>query len=211
MTLFPMAIITLFWKDHIGLSLTEILVLQGFFSLSTLAFEYPSGYLSDRLGYRFSLNLASLLGICGWGWYLFAGSFWEVLIAELLLGASYAFISGSDSALLYETLREDGNEHRYAQYEGRQIGLAQAGEAAGAVFAGVLYAFFPLLPFLIQVLVWILALGLTTTHKDPPRARAPEATSHLAEAWGTVRYTFRDNRRLRAVVTLATVLGLASY
>ena len=38
-TLFPMAIITLFWKDHIGLSLTEILVLQGIFSAAT-----PSGW-----------------------------------------------------------------------------------------------------------------------------------------------------------------------
>ncbi|SDL43925.1 Predicted arabinose efflux permease, MFS family [Geoalkalibacter ferrihydriticus] len=211
MTLFPMAIITLFWKDHIGLSLTEILVLQGFFSLATLLFEFPSGYLSDRLGYRFSLNLASLLGICGWGWYLFAGSFAEVLIAELLLGASFAFISGADSALLYESLRQEGSEHRYSQHEGRMIGLAQAGEAAGAIFAGTLYALFPLLPFIIQVVVWILALGLTTTLKEPPRERAPTTHSHLAEALATVRYTFRDNRRLRATVALSTVLGLASY
>ena len=28
MSLFPMAIITLFWKDQIGLSLTQILLLQ---------------------------------------------------------------------------------------------------------------------------------------------------------------------------------------
>lgn len=211
MTLFPMAIITLFWKDHIGLSLTEILVLQGFFSLSTLIFEYPSGYLSDRLGYRFSLNLASLLGICGWGVYLFAGSFTEVLIAELLLGASFAFISGSDSALLYETLRHQGEEQRYAQHEGRMIGLAQAGEAAGAIFAGTLYAFFPLLPFIIQVAVWILALLVTRSLKEPPREQAKQTMSHLSEAWTTIRYTFRGNPQLRATVLLTTILGLASY
>ncbi|MDW7758962.1 MAG: hypothetical protein SCH72_14850, partial [Desulfuromonadales bacterium] len=63
MALFPMAIITLFWKDHIGLSLSEILLLQAIFSLATLLMEYPSGYLSDRLGYRLTLSLASLLGI----------------------------------------------------------------------------------------------------------------------------------------------------
>jgi cell division inhibitor SulA len=38
-TLFPMAIITLFWKDHIGLSLTQILLLQSIFSLATVALD----------------------------------------------------------------------------------------------------------------------------------------------------------------------------
>ena len=32
-TLFPMAIITLFWKENIGLSLTQILLLQSIFPL----------------------------------------------------------------------------------------------------------------------------------------------------------------------------------
>ena len=67
MTLFPMAIITIFWKDHIGLSLTQILLLQGILSVVMVVMEYPSGYVSDRIGYRVSLTLASLLGMVGWG------------------------------------------------------------------------------------------------------------------------------------------------
>src|SRR5512137_1161054 len=81
MALFPMAIITLFWKDQIGLTLSEILLLQAIFSVATVIMEYPSGYLSDRLGYRFSLLLASLLGISGWLTYTVAGDFLTVLLA----------------------------------------------------------------------------------------------------------------------------------
>lgn len=65
MTLFPMAIITLFWKDHIGLSLTQILLLQGILSVVMVVMEYPSGYVSDRIGYRVSLTLSALLGMIG--------------------------------------------------------------------------------------------------------------------------------------------------
>jgi hypothetical protein len=36
-----MAVITLFWKVHIGLSLTRILILQGVFSAVNVLFEYP--------------------------------------------------------------------------------------------------------------------------------------------------------------------------
>ena len=209
MALLPMAIITLFWKDQIGLSLAEILLLQAIFSLATLVMEFPSGYISDRIGYRFALNLACLLGITGWATYTLAGSFTGVLIAELQLGASYAFISGADSALLYETLRYDSREEHYAKYDGRMTAWAQAGEAIGAVGAGVLYGWFPLLPFVLQVGVWVAALAICRNLKDipaPPRETIP----HLQEATDIARKAF-SQPGIRYAILLAALLGLASF
>ena len=210
MTLFPMAIITLFWKDHIGLSLTQILLLQSIFSVATLALDYPAGYISDRLGYRCALNIASALGMAGWGIYIYADSFASVLVAEITLGMSLSFISGSDSALLYETLRAQGEERSYARHQGRMHGFAQAGEAAGAVLAGVIYAFEPRLPFILQVAVWGAGLLVTRQLVDTPRAHAAPR-SHLAEALATARYAFRENRHLRYTILLNMVLGIASF
>ena len=209
-TLFPMAIITLFWKDHIGLSLTRILLLQSIFSIATVLLEYPSGYVSDRLGYRVALTIASLLGMAGWGIYAVASSFGQVLAAEILLGFSISFISGSDSALLYETLKAEGQEQFYSRHEGRMNGFAQTGEAAGAIFAGVLYAAAPLLPFILQTGVWFLALIITRTMVEPKRELCAPL-SHLTEALRTTRYVFRENRRLRATILLNAVLGMASF
>ena len=210
-TLFPMAIITLFWKDHIGLTLTEILLLQSIFSAATVILEYPSGYISDRLGYRNALTIATVLGTAGWGIYTIADSFVDVLAAEILLGAGLSFVSGSDSALLYESLRVERAEQLYARYEGRMNGFAQTGEALGALFAGVLYASAPLLPFFLQVGVWIMAFSVTRTFKEPPRDHALFARTHLAEALRITRYAFLENRRLRATILLNTLLGLASF
>ena len=210
MTLFPMAIITLFWKDRIGLSLTQILLLQSILSIVMVVMEYPTGYVSDRVGYRVALTIASFLGMIGWGMYVFAGTFGQVLAAEVILGISLAFISGSDSALLYETLKARSAEQSYARHQGRMSGFAQAGEAGGAVFAGLLYAASPLLPFILQVGVWFLALLLTRSLVEPARQLTTPA-SHLAEAWRTARYAFIENRRLRATILLNTFLGIASF
>jgi MFS family permease len=209
--LFPMAIITLFWKDRIGLNLTQILLLQSIFSIATVLLEYPSGYISDRLGYRAALNLASVLAIAGWGVYTVASSFTEVLAAEILLGCSLSFISGSDSALLYETLKLEGMQAQYPRHEGRMNGFSQSGEAIGALFAGFLYAEAPLLPFFLQVGVWILALAIARSVVEPPRDYELSTGSHLAEALGTVRYVFVENTHLRNTMLLNTVLGLASF
>jgi MFS family permease len=210
MMLFPMAIITLFWKDHIGLSLTEIMLLQAVFSLASLCLEYPSGYISDRLGYRFALNIAALFGIVGWSLYTVAGSFWGVLVAEVLLGVSFAFISGSDSALLFETLKQQNKEHLYTRYDGRMSGFAQIGEAVGALFAGFLYSTLPLLPFFIQILIWIFALMITLSLREVTKAELTDR-SHLQEMATTWLLAWRDNRRIRATILLTTCAGLASF
>ena len=209
-TLFPMAIITLFWKDQIGLSLAQILLIQSIFSLATVLLEYPAGYVSDRLGYRVALTFASLLGMVGWAFYAVAASFGQVLAAEILLGISLSFISGSDSALLYETLKAEGQEQFYARHEGRMNGFAQTGEAAGALFAGVLYAAAPFLPFILQAGVWLLALIITRTMVEPKRELSAPV-SHLVEALRTTRFAFRENRTLRATILLNAVLGMASF
>lgn len=210
MTLFPLAVITLFWKDHIGLSLSQILLLQGIFAVAMVVMEYPSGYISDRIGYRTALTLASLLGLAGWGCYTVATSFQDVLIAEIMLGISTSFISGTDSALLFESLKSDGREADYARCEGRSTFFGQTGEAAGAIFAGVLYAQYPLLPFILQIAVWLLALSLTRGLAEPRREPRRHG-SHLAEAVASARYVFVENRRLRVTVLLSVVLGLSSF
>ncbi|GFO69579.1 MFS transporter [Geomonas limicola] len=210
MTLFPMAIITLFWKDHIGLTLTQILLLQSIFSVATLALDYPAGYVSDRVGYRCALNIAAALGIVGWAIYIWAHSFATVLLAEIVLGMSLSFVSGSDSALLFETLRAQGDEQSYARHQGRMHGFAQVGEATGAILAGVIYAWDARLPFVLQVAVWALGLLVTRQLVEIPRAHAP-ARSHLAEALATARYAFGENRHLRYTILLNTVLGIASF
>ncbi|MDX9833730.1 MAG: MFS transporter [Desulfobulbus sp.] len=212
MMLFPMAIITVFWQDHIGLSLAEILLVNVFFSGVNLVMEYPSGYVSDRLGYRLSLIIACVFGIAGWSVYLVAGSFWHVIGAEMLLGVCFAFISGSDTALLYETLEEGGRTELYNRLDGRMVTWAQTGEAAGALCAGLLYVSAPLLPFIVQIGAWSLALLLAFSLREPAvRGDQHKVTSHFQEAARISRYALKDKPVLRTTMVFGMLLGLASF
>ncbi len=211
MALLPMAIITLFWKDQIGLSLTEILLLQAIFSVATMVMEFPSGYFSDRFGYRFALTIASVMGITGWTTYTLAGTFSGVLLAEIQLGISYAFISGADSALLFETLKLEGREEDYAFHDGRMTAWAQGGEAFGAIGAGFLYAWLPLLPFFLQIGIWVLALLLCRRMQEPPVQQALQQGPHLHQALAIARKAFADQPGLRYSILLAALLGLTSF
>lgn len=210
MTLFPISIMTLFWKFHIGMSMTQILMLQGFFGFVMAVFEFPSGYIADRIGYRKTLVGASALAVLGWSVYSAADSLAVVIAAEAILGVSISMVSGADTALLYESLRETDREHQFATWSGRVRFWGQTGEGSAALGAGLLYVAWPPLPFVVQAgmsaINLVVALGLV----EPDRHVQP-TKGHLAQIKHMVRYVLIDNRHLTSVVALTIILGMSSF
>ena len=98
-----MPIIVLFFEEN-GLSLTDSMVLQAVFSIAVIVLEVPSGYYADVIGRRNSLVFGATLAFFGFVTYALAHGFWTFLAAELILGLGASFISGTDSALLYDSL-----------------------------------------------------------------------------------------------------------
>ena len=78
-----------------------------------------------------------------------------MILGELVLGVGISLISGSDSALLYESLEETGAELEYSTWSGRVRFWGQLGEGSAALLAGLLFAHWARLPFVIEVFVWI--------------------------------------------------------
>jgi MFS family permease len=211
-TLFPMPVITLFWTDQIGMSLTDVMTLQAVFGVAVVVCEFPSGYLADRVGYRTSLLVGAVLWCAGWVAYARGASFGAVVVAEVILGAGAAFISGADRALLWVSLEASGRQVEYTRWEGRVRAAGQTSEAISAAAGGWLYALHPRLPFWLQVPT--AALGLTTivALRDVPRpSTSATHRSHLVRALHIVRFTLWHHRRLRAALALAVTLGLSSF
>jgi MFS family permease len=207
--LFPIPIVTLFWKDQIGLSLTDIMVLQAIFGISSVVVEFPSGYLADRIGHRASLLAGSALWVVGWSLYSFAATFTGVMAAEIVLGAGHAFISGADAALLYGSLAAAGDVTRYARWEGRVRAAGQIGEAASSAVGGWLYALAPRLPFLAQIPVAVAGLASVAAMRET-RTAASITTTHATHMMRIVRYAF-THRRLRTAVGLSVTLGMSTF
>ena len=210
MSLFPIAIITVFWKIEIGLNMAQIMLLQAVFGLSLAAFEFPSGYIADRIGYRVALIMASGLMVAGWSIYCFASGFWWVLAAELTLGAAHSLISGTDSAMMYESLANVGRAHAFEQWTGRTRFWGQSAEATTALLAGVLFAWWSRLPFVLQCLIWLVNLGIALTLTEPSRQR-PISTPHWQQVRGIWRYVTQRQPALLALLVFSIPLGLGSF
>jgi MFS family permease len=209
--LFPIPIITIFWKEQIGMSFTDIMLLQSIFGAAVVLLEFPSGYVADRLGYRLSLLVGVSFWTAGWTAYALGTSFAAMVFAEILLGIGFAFTSGADSALLYASLKDDNYISQYTFWEGRVRAAAQISEAASSGIGGWLYSISPRLPFWLQLPVALSGLGLVTATREVHPERTEERIKHLARSWHIVRHALGLQARLRSAMILSVALGISTY
>lgn len=209
MSLFPMAILTVFQRDHLGLSVAEVMIVQAAFGASLAVLEFPSGYLADRIGYRPTMILASATAVVGWAIYSVATGFGTVVLGELLLGGSLSLVSGTSSALLYESLDERGRAVEFARWFGRSRFWGQIGEGTAALVAGVLFVYDERLPFQLMVVAWLLNVGVSLALIEPRyvRHRPEHALRHVLSL---VRFV-GHHPRLRALFATAVTVGIGTF
>ena len=132
-----MPIIVLFFQEH-GLSLTQVMFLQAIYSLSVAVFEIPSGYIADLFGRKNTIVISTVFSFIGYLIFSFYGGFFAFAIAEVLIGIGGSLMSGSDSALLYDTLLETDNKEAYTKIEGRNYAIGNFSEATAGILGGFL-------------------------------------------------------------------------
>jgi MFS family permease len=97
---------------HRGLTLSEIFYLGFFWAGAALLFEVPSSYLADRWGRKPTILLGISLMSIHWLLMLFGYGFFRLALAVVIYGMSFACITGTDEALVYDTERELGREKK---------------------------------------------------------------------------------------------------
>jgi MFS family permease len=203
-----MPIIIPFYRQN-GLSMTQIMMLQAGFSLSTVVLEIPTGYFADVWGRKHTLIVGALLCFAGWTTYSFSYGFWGLLVAELIMGIGQSFISGTDSALLYDSLQSIQRKDDYSQYEGRMSSIGNFAEAIAGIIGGYL-AFISLrTPFYYQALVAMIAIPASFMVTEPPVLGTPRHAS-LRDVFNVVRHAMLGNKQLSVKIWYSSLIGAST-
>lgn len=130
------AIIVLFYI-HRGLELDEIFYLSIVWSITSLVTEVPTGYLADLIGRKKTILLGVLLLLTSQVISFFAYGFWPFVLTFIFMSASFSFFSGTEEAMLFESLTQAGNGHEINARQGKQF----AARALPDIFLPALGAF----------------------------------------------------------------------
>lgn len=200
-----------FYLQHRGLTLAEINALQ-FVPLLTIAlFELPTGIFGDRFGRARSV-VAGLICIgLSEASMLIAHTFWHFVVLQIVLGIGFAFISGSMTALLVDSVPMGDDHDRTVK---RQLGWLSAATRIGGVLSFTLAGWlFPdtnesrfFWPIVATAAMWFTSAGLVGRVRERPQAAHedhPRSTS-----WTLIQHGLRDLRHsaaLRRIVALSVL------
>lgn len=126
------AIIVPFFTE-LNLNLFQIFLIESAFALTVLITEIPSGYFADKFGRKKSILLGTISGFIGMLIYSFSSSFEFFVLSEILIGIACSFISGSDSAIIYDSLKELKKENIYKKIEGKKEAIRTTSIAIAAL------------------------------------------------------------------------------
>ncbi|MFV0438711.1 MAG: MFS transporter [Desulfopila sp.] len=204
-----MPVVALFYAEN-GLDEFDIYLLQAIYSLGVAVMEIPSGYMADVIGRKTSLVLGSILGTLGFVIYTVSTDFGHFLSAEIVLGLGASFISGSDSALLYDSLAEAENQQLYLRYEGRITALGNLAETTAAICGGVIAALIGYRAvYLCQAIIAAVAIPASLLLVEPRQETARRNPS-FTEVIAICRHALIENLRLSSAILLSAVTGTAT-
>lgn len=167
-----------------ALSPAEVLRLEALYYAGVVVLEVPSGYLSDRVGRRPTLLLASVAWVLGSATLAVGGSFPIFAAGQLLLAAGMALQSGTDTSLLYDTLAALGREAEFAQREASAQSRAFATLAVSALIGGGIASLDLRLGHALSALAGCVAVVAAAGLVEPPRHQ--RAAAPLDQAVQTV-------------------------
>ncbi len=187
----------------------EIFVLKAIYSIAIVGMEIPSGWMADVWGRKKTLILGSILGSLGFLIYSFSYGFWAFVVAEVILGIGHSFVSGADSAMLYDSLKADKRTDKYVREEGRITSVGNFSEAIAGVVGGLLAAISLRTPFYFQFAVAAIAIPAALTMIEP-KIHSTEHIHSVKKMVQNIRNTFVTNHNLRVAILLSSVTGTAT-
>ena len=162
----------LFLQSQHGLSYVQIGLMEVLFGIATILAEVPTGAIADRFGRRVALGLGAL-GFAG-ATVLFALlNFPALIVGHLFMSITRTLMSGSDDALLFDSLRQLRKTDEYERHAGRASAVATASLLAATILAGPLVS---VLDFRAVIIISAFGMGLAgliaLALREPPRREA---------------------------------------
>lgn len=186
----------------------QIGVLDGLvFGIGVLA-EVPSGALADLLGRKRQLQLGLLLMSGGFLLQGFAQSYWYILTGMVLFTVGMAFVSGSDDALVYDSLDAEHKSNLWEKVIARKFQVMHAVTIASFLVGGALYLLQFRLPFILAGVGGLIAFFVASTFKEAPMTeKNPSVKAYVKQNIEGMGYLFRRHMWL-CVFMAFVVLGV---
>ncbi|MGB0887997.1 MAG: MFS transporter, partial [Vicingaceae bacterium] len=202
-----MPIIWLFYEEN-GLTIADLFIIQSIYSVAIAVIEIPSGYVADIVGRKNAMVIGMFLGFIGMVIYSISYGFDGFLAAALCLGVGQSFISGSDTALMYDSLLALNRSKDFIKLEGRTISMGNLAEAFAFIAGGLLAEISLRTPFYFQVGISFIGFLFALILVEPKMHRLKDGkTKPWKNIKNIIHFALKENKILRQYIFYSSIIG----
>lgn len=156
-----------FYLIYGGFTFFEFMLLQSYYTFILILLEIPCGIIADRIGKKFALTLAAVSFLLIPFVYGIIPSKFLFFIGETLFAFSFALISGTNEAIIIDTLKIVGKEKRVMKVVALNDGMFLLGIIISAPLGSIIANFVSIqFIILLMIIPYCLSLIITLTiHK----------------------------------------------
>lgn len=158
--------IWIIYLGYKGMNLIEIGLLESIFHITSLIFEIPTGVFSDLLGRKKVIILGRITFLASCIIMLYANRFFEFAVGFILQAMSYNLNSGSEEALIYDSLKKINAEENYTKVCGKINFIIEIAQSLSVFIGGLLAERDFKLSYIAAILIGICALGISFRFKE---------------------------------------------
>jgi len=168
-----------YYFQELGFSLGQIALLQSITAITVFIFEIPSGYIADKIGRKNSLIISTITQLIGVIILFNSQNYLMLVIAHIFNGLAWAFASGADSALIYDSLLFLRRELEYKRVEGKAKFFGEIAIIISAVLGSLIIAFGIKQTILLTIIGYTILVFVTFSFTEPPREITKKHKIHL--------------------------------
>lgn len=203
---FIIPVILPYYRDQMGLDFKAFLLGEAAFAAVVVLLEVPSGWLSDIWQRKHVLALAAFANMFGYGCLLIGDNLVWAVAAQMILGIGISLISGTNTALLYDSLLSCNREGEFRKHEGRRAGLGFYSVAGGSIIGGFIYPLHHQLPVLLSIILLGAAVILACLMQEPSRHQQRPEKHPIADMIATAKYALHGHAEIGLIILLAAVM-----
>jgi MFS family permease len=154
-----------------GMTLTQLGLLETIFHITSFVMEVPTGAVADIFGRKTSRILGRILSLISVVLLLAANSFLWFAISFVFTALSYNLESGAGDALIYDSLKEIGEEEKYMKISGNKELFYQTAGIISFFVGGYLATKSYNMAFILTIIIGVITIAQSFTFKEPTIGR----------------------------------------
>ncbi|MCD9024730.1 MFS transporter [Cohnella silvisoli] len=197
----------LFWEQR-GMTIQMVVYTEIIYAITIVLLEVPTGIIADNWSRKKMMVLSAVLWCYMFLILLFATEFWHFSAAIFLAGIARSATSGSENALLYDSLRLSGKEQFFEKVLGRLNVFDFASAIIAALCGSLLASRFDFeLNYWISLVSMLVSLCLSLMLVEPSVKSNTDEPIEIKEYIRASLLFFRKNRGVSLLLLSGMVTG----